>query len=58
MSGMPSRVFSAATWYRSTMSAQAFGVLGVGTDPPPDSTLPRFSVVILLVSASMLARSA
>ena len=35
------------------MSAQAVGVLGVGTDPPPDSTLPRWSVVILVVSASI-----
>ena len=40
------------------MSAQASGVLGVGTDPPPDNTLPRLSEVILLVSESMLARSA
>ena len=34
------RVASAASWKVSTMSAQAFGVLGVGTEPPPDSTLP------------------
>ena len=40
------------------MSAQADGVLGVGTEPPPDSTLPRLSVVIFEVSASTLARSA
>ena len=40
------------------MSAQAVGVFGVGTDPPPDSTLPRLSVVILVVSASMPPRSA
>ena len=40
------------------MSAQAVGVFGVGTEPPPDSTLPRLSVVIFAVSASTLARSA
>ena len=28
------------------MSAQPAGVFGVGTDPPPDSTLPSRSVVI------------
>ena len=40
------------------MSAHAVGVLGVGTEPPPDSTLPRLSVVIFDVSVSTLARSA
>ena len=32
---------SACRWKPSTMSAQAAGVFGVGTDPPPDSTEPR-----------------
>ena len=40
------------------MSAQAAGVLGVGTEPPPESTLPRLSVVIFVVSVSIDARSA
>ena len=43
-SGMPSRVSIAASWKSSTMSAQASGVFGVGTDPPPDRTLPSFQV--------------
>ena len=40
------RVASAARWKRSTMSAHARGLLGVGTEPPPDSTLPTLQVVI------------
>ena len=40
------------------MSAHAVGVFGVGTEPPPDSRLPRLSVVIFDVSVSTLARSA
>jgi hypothetical protein len=40
MSGMPSRVRRAWAWKVSTMSAQASGVLGVCTEPPPDSTDP------------------
>src|SRR5437763_10490878 len=40
------------------MSAQAVGVLGVGTEPPPESRLPRLSLVIFDVSASTLPRSA
>src|SRR5689334_1242673 len=40
------------------MSAHAVGVFGVGTEPPPDSRLPRLSLVIVDVSASTLARSA
>src|SRR5947209_8206784 len=40
------------------MSAHAVGVLGVGTEPPPDSKLPRLSVVIFDVSVSTLPRSA
>src|SRR3954451_17242305 len=40
------------------MFAQARGRLGDGTDPPPDSRLPRWSLVIFEVSASTEARSA
>src|SRR5437763_5229885 len=40
------------------MSAHAVGVLGVGTEPPPESRLPRRSVVILSVVVSTLPRSA
>jgi hypothetical protein len=44
------------------MSAHAVGVLGVGTEPPPESTLPSMSVVIFEGgcegSVSTLARSA
>src|SRR3954454_10998788 len=40
------------------MSAHAVGVFGVGTEPPPDSRLPRLSLVILAVSVSTAARSA
>src|SRR2546423_12805249 len=40
------------------MSAHAVGVLGVGTDPPPESRLPRLSFVIFDVSLSPLPRSA
>src|SRR5919201_1933425 len=40
------------------MSAHALGVLGVGTEPPPESRLPSLSMVIFDVSASTLARSA
>src|SRR4051812_26649279 len=40
------------------MFAQARGRLGDGTDPPPESRLPRWSLVILEVSASTEARSA
>jgi hypothetical protein len=40
------------------MSAQAFGVFGVGTEPPPESTLPSLSRVIFVVSVSTSARSA
>jgi hypothetical protein len=40
------------------MSAQALGVLGVGTEPPPDSTLPRTSLVTFSPLGPMLARSA
>src|SRR5437588_11910031 len=40
------------------MSAQAVGVLGVGTEPPPESRPPRLSLVIFEVSVSTLARSA
>src|SRR4051794_22244128 len=40
------------------MFAHARGRLGDGTEPPPDSRLPRWSVVILEVSASTEARSA
>ena len=39
-------------------SAHAVGVFGVGTEPPPDSTLPRLSAVIFEPSAPMFARSA
>ena len=37
---MDSRVAMAARWKRLTMSTQASGVFGVGTEPPPDSTEP------------------
>src|SRR4051812_22455996 len=40
------------------MSANAVGAFGVGTDPPPDSRLPRARLVILDVSVSTFARSA
>ena len=40
------------------MSAQAVGVFGVGTEPPPDSTRRGCRVVIFDVSVSTLARSA
>ena len=40
------------------MSAQAVGVFGVGTEPPPDRTLPSLSVVIFDVSVSTPPRSA
>ncbi len=40
------------------MSAKAVGVFGVGTEPPPDSTLPNARLVICEVSVSTDARSA
>src|SRR4051812_38909937 len=40
------------------MSAHAVGVFGVGVEPPPDSSEPRLSLVILEVSLSTSARSA
>jgi hypothetical protein len=40
------------------MFAQPSGVFGVGTEPPPDSTLPRPSSVIWCGSSSIGARSA
>ena len=43
---MPSRVWSAAVWNRSIMSAQALGLFSVGVDPPPDRIEPRPYVVI------------
>jgi hypothetical protein len=57
-SGIPSRVSSAARWNESTVSAQALGVFCAGTEPPPDSTLPRAYVVTRLGSAATSARSA
>ena len=46
ISGMPSRVRSAARWKRSIMSAQASGVFCAGVEPPPDRMLPSPKVVI------------
>src|SRR6266508_4407765 len=43
MSGICRRVCRARSWNPSIMSAQAAGVLGVGTDPPPDRSEPRFA---------------
>jgi hypothetical protein len=40
------------------MSAHASGVFGVGTEPPPESTLPRPSSVISAPLAAIAARSA
>ena len=51
MIGMRRRVLRAALWKRSTMLAHALGVLGVGTEPPPDRTLPTFHVVIGVASS-------
>ena len=45
------RVFIAAAWKRSIMSAHAFGVFSVGVDPPPDRMLPRLYVVIGVASS-------
>jgi hypothetical protein len=52
------RVFSAACWKPSIMSAQAFGVLGVGVEPPPDMTLPSFQSVMRDGSSATAPRSA
>ena len=56
-SGMCSRVASAACWKRSTMSAQASGSFGSGTEPPPERMLPSFQVVIAAGSSSTWMRS-
>ena len=58
MIGMCRRVASAARWKRSTMSAHARGVLGVGTEPPPDRTLPTLQVVTGVASSYSDPRSA
>src|SRR4029450_424936 len=58
MSGMPSRVWRAWGWKASTLSAQASGVFGVGTEPPPDSTDPSRQVATSDGSPETAPRSA
>src|SRR5262245_45918950 len=43
---MPSGVARAARWKLSYMSAHAAGVLGLGAEPPPESTEPSRNVVM------------
>ena len=47
----------AASWKRSTMSAQASGSFGSGTEPPPERMLPSFHVLIGEALASTWSRS-
>jgi hypothetical protein len=51
-------VRKAAVWNLSTMSAQACGVLGDGTEPPPDSIEPSRQVVTSVASFVTAPRSA
>src|SRR3954468_7007601 len=51
-------VLNAYDWKVLTMSTQAEGSFGVGTEPPPDSTEPSRSVVIWPGSAVTAPRSA
>src|SRR6266516_552313 len=56
MSGMPSGVASALRWKPSYMSAHAVGVLGLGAEPPPESSEPsRLLVMSLPLTASRSA---
>src|SRR3954449_8634526 len=55
---MCSRVLSAWAWNWLTIAAQAAGVLGVGVEPPPDNTDPRFHWAITVGSGATAARSA
>jgi hypothetical protein len=58
MMGIPSRVCRAWAWNASTMSAQASGVFGVGTEPPPDSSDPSRQVATSDGSPETAPRSA
>src|SRR4029453_14313441 len=55
---MPSRVRRAWAWKPSTMSAQASGGLGGGTEPPPDSKDPSRQVATSEGSPLTAPRSA
>jgi len=51
-------VLNAYDWKVLTMSTQAVGSFGVGTEPPPDNTEPSRSDVIWLGSPVTAPRSA